>query len=458
MKVIICGGGRVGYNVAKYLSQDGATVSVIDANEDVLQSFSSLDVQTVHGSATYIPTLEKAGAQDADVILAVTRSDELNMLICQIASSVFSTKQKMARIRDQEYLSYRWSELFSPLHIPVDMVISPEYEVAEYIYENISYTGTFDIFSAFDNKLRSVATRCKEGAPFDQMPIKLLPQSYKDLPIKIIAITRKETTSICNDETVIKSGDIVHFIIEEKFLYQAMHLFGYDHTPVKQVIIVGGGAVGYLLANLIEGKKCGINLKIIEQNRARAEYIAPRLKHTIILNGSALDPNLLIEANISDTDTVVSVTNDERTNILTSILAKEYPVERTLSLVNTSTYDVLSSNFKVDALIHPHKITISNILRYIRRQQAVKPLHSLLDKAWELMEISVHEHAEGNGLSVQDIFKQTYGKIVCIMRNFNIVFPTSEERIMPEDKLLVLIKTQHRKKIENIFRTNYEFF
>ena len=185
------------------------------------------------------------------------------------------------------------------------------------------------------------------------------------------------------------------------------------------------------LANLIEGKNAVLT-KIIEQNRARAEYIAPRLKHTIILNGSALDPNLLIEANISDTDTVVSVTNDERTNILTSILAKEYPVERTLSLVNTSTYDVLSSNFKVDALIHPHKITISTSCAIYDASKAVKPLHSLLDKARELMEISVHEHIEGNGLSVQDIFKQTYGKIVCIMRNFNIVFPTSEERIMPD--------------------------
>lgn len=458
MKVIICGGGRVGHNVAKYLSHDGAIVSVIDENEDVLQSFSSLDVQTVHGSATYIPTLEKAGAKDADVILAVTRSDELNMLICQIASSVFGTKQKMARIRDQEYLSYRWSELFSPQHIPVDMVISPEYEVAEYIYKNISYTGTFDIFSAFDKKIRSVATRCKDGSAFDQMPIKLLPETYKDLPIKIIAVTQKEITTVCNDETIIRSGDIVHFIIEEKFLYQAMHLFGHDHTPVKQVIIVGGGAVGYLLANLIEEKKLGINLKIIEQSRTRAEHIAPRLKHTIILNGSGLDPNLLLEANINETDTVVSVTNDERTNILTSILAKEYPVERTLSLVNTSTYDALSSDFKVDALIHPHKITISTILRYIRRQQAVKPLHALLDKAWELIEISVDEHAEGNGLNVQDIFKQTYGKTVCIMRNFNIMFPNLEERIMADDKLLVLIKTQHRKKIENIFNTNYDFF
>lgn len=458
MKVIVCGAGQVGSNVARYLSEENISVSIIDPEIDVLQELNNIDILTVQGSATYIKTLEAAGIVGADAILAVTRSDEVNMLICQIASSLYEIPLKIARIRNQEYLSSKWASLYNKLHIPVDVIISPEREVASYIAENLAYTGGFDMFGLFEGTTQSIAAICTAESTLNGQPLKILSLNHANLPLRVIAIGRDRRILIPNENTVFQTNDIVYFIVKKENIHESLELFGHEHTELSRLLIVGGGAVGFSLAKHLEQENPDLIVKILEANKSRAEKIAPKLKKAIVLNGKGLDKELLLEANIQATDTVVSVTNDENVNVLMSLFAKEFDVKRTLALVNSDMYVPLSSSLKINALIHPHKITILSILKYIRSQRDLKTIHSFPDRSWELIEIQVQEDVEANGITVEDVYKKTYGHVVAIFRDDTLEFPDRYSHLYKGDVVAVLIKPQHRRKIENLFTFNHQFF
>lgn len=458
MKVIIAGAGQVGMNVARYLSDENISVSMIDPSVEVLQELNTIDILTVQGSATYIKSLEASGIADADVVLAVTRSDEVNMLICQIASSLYNIPLKIARIRNQEYLSSKWVSLYNHQNIPVDVIISPEREVAGYIAENLDYTGGFDMFSLFDNTVQSIATVCTPEAPLSGQPIKILSLSYANVPLRVLAISRDRRILIPTEDTVLQANDIVYFMALKDQLHEALGLFGHEPTELSRLLIVGGGAVGFSLAKHLEAETPDLIVKILESNKARAETIAPKLKKAIVLHGKGLEKELLLEANIQATDAVVSVTNDENVNVLMSLLAKEFNVKRTLSLVNSDMFIPLSSALKINALIHPHKITILSILKHIRNRRNLKTIHTLPDRSWELMEIQVQDDVEANGLTVDDVYKRTYGYVVAQWRDDHLLFPDKQYQLQYGDAIAMLIKPQHRRKVENLFTRNYQFF
>lgn len=458
MKVIVCGAGQVGANVARYLSEENISVSIIDPSIESLHEFNNIDILTVHGSATYIKTLEASGIKEADAILAVTRSDEVNMLICQLAASLYNTPLKIARIRNQEYLSSKWQALYSNDKIPVDIIISPEREVANYIAESLAYSGGFDMFSLFEDQVESISTICSQDSPLIGQPHKILSLNYSHLSLKIIAIGRDRKTILPNQDTVFQANDILHLIVKKDQLHEALALFGHEHIELSRLLIIGGGAVGFSLAKYLEHENPEVIVKILESNKSRAETIAPKLKKAIVLNGKGLDKELLLEANIHATDTVVSVTNDENVNVLMSLFAKEFEVKRTLSLVNSNTYIPLSSALKINALIHPHKITILSILKYIRNRRDLKTVHTLPDRSWELMEIQVQEDVEANGLSVEEVYKKTYGHVVAIWRDESLHFPDKTFLLAEGDIVAVMIKHQYRRKIENLFTLDYKFF
>lgn len=458
MKVIVCGSGQVGTSVARYLSEENISVSIIDPSIEVLQELNNIDILTVQGSATYIKVLEASGITEADAILAVTRSDEVNMLICQIAASLYNTPLKIARIRNQEYLSSKWSHLYARDNIPIDVIISPEREVASYIAENLSYTGGFDMFSLFDGVAQSIATLCTADSDLNGQPIKVLPLLHSAIPIKIMAIGRDRRTLVPNEETILQTNDVVHFIVKKNQLHDALALFGHEHTELSRLLIVGGGAVGFSLAKHLEHENPDLIVKLLESNKSRAETIAPKLRKAIVLHGKGLDKELLLEANIQATDTVVSVTNDENVNVLMSLFAKEFSVKRTLALVNSDMYIPLSSALKINALIHPHKITILSILKHIRSRRDLKTIHTLPDHSWELMEIQVQEDVEATGLTAEEVYKKTYGHVVAISRNEEILFTDKSIQLHKGDSVAVLIKPQHRRKLENLFASTHQFF
>ncbi len=458
MKVIVCGAGQVGTSVARYLSEENISVSIIDPSIEVLQELNNIDILTVQGSATYIKVLEASGIAEADAILAVTRSDEVNMLICQIAASLYNTPLKIARIRNQEYLSSKWSSLYNRDNIPVDVIISPEREVASYIAENLSYTGGFDMFSLFDGVAQSIATLCTADSDLNGQPIKVLHLLHSNIPIKIMAIGRDRRTLVPNEETILQPNDVVHFIVKKSQLHDALALFGHEHTELSRLLIVGGGAVGFSLAKHLEHENPDLIVKLLEANKSRAETIAPKLRKAIVLHGKGLDKELLLEANIQATDTVVSVTNDENVNVLMSLFAKEFHVKRTLALVNSDMYIPLSSALKINALIHPHKITILSILKHIRSRRDLKTIHTLPDHSWELMEIQVQENVEATGLTAEEVYKKTYGHVVAIWRDEEVLFADKSIQLHKGDSVAVLIKPQHRRKLENLFASNHQFF
>jgi trk system potassium uptake protein TrkA len=458
MKVIVCGAGQVGTSVARYLSEENISVSIIDPSIEVLQELNNIDILTVQGSATYINVLEASGIAEADAILAVTRSDEVNMLICQIAASLYNTPLKIARIRNQEYLSSKWASLYNRENIPVDVIISPEREVASYIAENLSYTGGFDMFSLFDGVAQSIATLCTADSPLNGQPIKVLQLLHSNVPIKIMAIGRDRRTLVPNQDTILHANDVVHFIVRKSQLHDALALFGHEHTELSRLLIVGGGAVGFSLAKHLEHEASDLIVKLLEANKSKAEAIAPKLRKAIVLHGKGLDKELLLEANIQATDTVVSVTNDENVNVLMSLFAKEFNVKRTLALVNSDMYIPLSSALKINALIHPHKITILSILKHIRSRRDLKTIHTLPDHSWELMEIQVQEDVEATGLTSEEVYKKTYGHVVAIWRDEELSFADTSIQLHKGDSVAVLIKPQHRRKLENLFASTHQFF
>lgn len=458
MKVIVCGAGQVGTSVARYLSEENISVSIIDPSIEVLQELNNIDILTVQGSATYIKVLEASGIAEADAILAVTRSDEVNMLICQIAASLYNTPLKIARIRNQEYLSSKWSSLYNRDNIPVDVIISPEREVASYIAENLSYTGGFDMFSLFDGVAQSIATLCTADSDLNGQPIKVLHLLHSNIPIKIMAIGRDRRTLVPNEDTILQTNDVVHFIVKKSQLHDALALFGHEHTELSRLLIVGGGAVGFALAKHLEHENSDLIVKLLESNKSRAETIAPKLRKAIVLQGKGLDKELLLEANIQATDTVVSVTNDENVNVLMSLFAKEFHVKRTLALVNSDMYIPLSSALKINALIHPHKITILSILKHIRSRRDLKTIHTLPDHSWELMEIQVQEDVEATGLTAEEVYKKTYGHVMAIWRDEELLFADKSIQLHKGDSVAVLIKPQHRRKLENLFASTHQFF
>lgn len=458
MKVVICGAGQVGSSVARYLSNENISVSIIDPSVDVLNEMNNIDMLTVQGSATYIKTLEAAGIASADAVIAVTRSDEVNMLICQIASSLYNIPLKIARIRNHEYLSSQWMSIYNKENIPVDVIISPEREVARYIAANMSYTGGFDMFTLFNNEIVSISTTCLHNAPLHLQPLKVLSLSYPQIPIKITAMTQGKKTIIPNEQTVFQENDIIHLMLKKEDVQEVLTLFGHQHTELSRLLIIGGGAVGFSLAKYLEYAAPSLIVKILESHKPRAEIIAPKLKKAIVLHGKGLDTNLLLEANIQSTDTVVSVTNDDNVNVLMSLVAKEFNVHRTLSLVNSDMYISLATSLKINALIHPHKITILSILKHIRNRQDIRTIHSLPNNLWSLLEITVQEDVEGNGLTVEEVYKKTYAHIVAIWRNAALIFPENNFQLHKNDKVAALIKPQHQRKIENLFTLHHSFF
>jgi trk system potassium uptake protein TrkA len=458
MKVIVCGAGQVGFNIARHLTAENNQVTIIDQSPDLVHKVTNtLDVRGIVGFASYPDVLEKAGAGDADMLIAVTHADEVNMVACQVAHSLFNLPTKMARVRAQSYLQPIWADLFSRDHLPIDVIISPEIEVARAIVHRLQAPGAFDMIPMADGKVRVIGVRVEEDCPIIDTPLRQLTTLFPDLHMMVIGIIRDGRTIVPTADDQMLPGDEVYFVVESGHVGRAMASFGHEETEAHRIVIVGGGNIGLFLAKDLEKNHPAVNAKVIELGKERAEFAAQTLSDTVVIHGDALDPEILDEANISATETIVTVTNDDEVNILSALLAKRSGCQRAISLVNNLTYEPLITTLGVDVVVVPRAITVSTILQHIRRGRILS-VRSLREGVGEVIEAEALDTSSVVGAPLREI-KLDKGIIIgAIVRDDKVMIPRGDTVIQVKDRVVLFAASQAVKKAEKMFAVRLEYF
>ncbi len=458
MKVIVCGAGQVGSNIARYLAAEGNDVTVVDQSPSLIQKIGdTLDVQAQVGFASHPDVLDQAGAADADMIIGVTLSDEVNMIACQVAHSLFDVPTKIARVRSQSYLTATWSKLFAREHIPIDVIISPEIEVARGIARRLQVPGAFDMIPLADGVVRVIGVICRESCPLVNTPLRQLTGLFPDLNIEVVAIVRNERPIIPNSDDQMIAGDEVYFVCDTNHVGRAMAAFGYEEMEARRIVILGGGNIGMCLAEELEARHPQVDTRVIELDMERAKQISQRVQRTMVLQGDSLDPEVLEEANVGAAETVVAVTNDDEANILASLLGKRYGCQRVITLINKLSYSPLVGPLGIDAVVSPRAITVSTILQHVRRGR-IRAVHSLKDGFAEILEAEALETASVINTPLKDI-KLPSGVIIgALVRKRQVIIPRPSTVIRPHDRVIILAAAGQVKKVEKMFAVRLEFF
>ncbi len=450
MKVIICGAGVIGSGIAKYLAREKTDVTIIDASEDLLCDISdSLDIQTLHGSSTHPDVLEKAGAGDAQLIIAVTNQDETNILTCQIAHTLFKVPLKIAYLKEAVYFDSKWN-IFGPDRIPIDILISPEREIARTIAQTIGVQGVFDLIPLAERQINVVGVRCGLQCPVAYTPLRQLSNLFPELEITILAILREDQLLIPKPEDEMLPGDDVYFIANQAHVMRAMQAFGHDQKIARNVLILGAGKIGLKLAQELEESSPDTTIKLIEINKASATEAAQHLKRSTILCGDVLDTQILIEANVSQTDSVIAVTNDNEVNILASLLAKRNGAGQAITLINNPAYSALVRPLGIDAIISPQDITISSILHHVR-QGRIRSIYTLHQGMGELIEAEVIESSPLMGNSIQAINDPNKFIVGAVIRDNQIMMANESLIFRRGDLVILFAKSNAVREAENLF-------
>lgn len=458
MKVIICGAGQVGASIANYLSEEGNHVTLIDQNANLIADINeSMNVTGIVGHASHPDVLERAGAADAEMLIAATHSDEVNMVACQVCHTLFNVPMKIARVRDQSYLNASWSNLFSRNELPIDVVISPEIEVAKAIANRLRVPGAFNIIPLADGLVRVVSVICKTTCPLINTPLKHLTSMFPDLAIEILAILRKDAKIIPTGNDEMRAGDEVYFVTSAEHLTRAMAAFGYDDPQTRRVLIVGAGKIGTKLAEDMRAHMPDISVRIVEANLDTAQRVSEKLGDITVLHGDALNREILEEASIGTTEAIVAVMNHDESNILVSMLAKQHGCERAITLINNPFFTPLVTTLGVDAIVNPRSITVSTILQHVRRGR-VKAAHSLRDGFAEVMEVEALDTSAIVNTPIREIKRPKDMIFGLIVRDNEVIVPKPDTVIRPDDRVIILAAHGQVKKVEQMFAVRPEYF
>ena len=458
MKVIVCGAGQVGFNIARHLALENNDVTVIDQSPELIRKVTdTLDVQGVIGHASHPDVLEQAGAADADMIIAVTYADEVNMMACQVAHSIFDVPTKIARVRHQSYLEPVWANLFSRDNMPIDVIISPEIEVARAVTRRLEVPGAFEMISLADDKVKLLGVRCEDTCPLVNTPLRQLTQLFPDLNIVIVGLMREDRPIVPTGDDQMLPGDEVYFVVDSDQVPRAMSAFGHEETAARRLLIFGGGNVGLFLAQEIENDHPWVNAKVIEANAERAELVASRLKSTVVIQGDVLDPEILAEANVGGTDTVVAVTNDDETNILGSLLARRYGCRRLITLINKPTYEPLINTLGIDVVVSPRNITVSTILQHVRRGR-IHSVHTLREGFGELIEAEALETSPLVGTPLREVDLPDGVLLGAIVRDGKMISPRGDTVVRARDRIVLFAAEEAVRKVETLFSVQLEYF
>ena len=451
MRILILGAGQVGRTAAFHLSREEANeVTVVDINEDILRDLQDrLDVRTIAGNASHPTILEAAGAQEADILVALTNSDEVNMMACEVAFTLYRTPTKIARIRSSEYTSR--PELFGDGSIPVDVFISPEQLVTEYVERLIRYPGALQVLDFADGKVRLVGVRALKGGLLVGHRLLELPQHLPKTDARVVAIYRNGKTIPPEGDTVIEDGDEVFFLAATSDIKRVMSELRRVDEPVRRVVIAGAGNIGYRLAKALEKNN---QVKLIERDARRARKVSELLENTIVLNGDAADEELLIEENIDSADVFAALTNSEEANILSAMLAKRLGAHKVMALINKPSYAELMESGSIDVAISPQTVTIGSLLAHVRRGDVVR-VHSLRRGAAEAIEAIVHGDERTSrvvGRKVEEIRLPEGTSIGAIVRGEDVIMAHHDAIVQSDDHLILFLSDRrHTDAVERLF-------
>ena len=457
MKILILGAGQVGSSAAYHLSREEANeVTVVDMRAEVLRELQDrLDIRTVVGHAAYPDVLERAGADDADIIVALTDTDETNMVACQVAYTVFHTPTKIARIRSAEYMNAR--KLFTQDAIPIDVRISPEQLVCEFIEQLILYPGALQVLDFAEGRVRLVGARADKRGSLVGQKIATLKEHIPNTEGRIAAIYRDGKSLQPEGDTIIREDDEVFFIAARQDVRVFMREMRHLEDPVRRVVIAGGGNIGVRLARALEQTN---QVKIIERDPERARIISEQLNKAIVLVGDAADEELLLEENIDNVDVFCALTNAEEANILSAMLARRLGAHKVMALINRPSYAELVESGSIDIAISPQQVTIGSLLAHVRRGDVVK-VHSLRRGAAEAIEAVAHGSAEDSkvvGRKIEDLDLPRGTSIVTIVRGDQAIM-AHHDTVIETDDHVILFMTDRRKidKIEDLFQVGVSF-
>ncbi len=458
MKILILGAGQVGSTAAFSLAREEANeVTIVDRNPDVLRELQDrLDVRTVVGNASHPDVLERAGCRDADIIIALTSSDEINMLACQIAFTLFRTPTRIARIRARALTSRE--QLFAPGGIPVDVAISPASLVTDYIEQLIRFPGALQVLDFADGRVRLVATRAHRGGALVGHPLRELPKHIPNVESRVVAMYRGGKGIIPDGDTVVQEDDEVFFIAARKDIRAVLREMRKLDDPVRKVVIAGGGNIGLDLARALE--KSNHQVKIIERDYQRARQISEQLTRTVVLHGDSADEELLLEENVDSADVFVAVTNAEEANILSAMLAKRLGASKVMALINKIAYAELVESGTIDIAISPQQITLGTLLAHVRRGDVVK-VHSLRRGAAEAIEAVAHGEARESrvvGRMVEEIRLPRGATISAVVRGDEVLMAHHDTLIQADDHVILFIADRRQiDEVERLFETGAGF-
>ncbi len=456
MKVIILGAGQVGSSVAATLASEQNDITMVDVDTPRLRELQDrLDLGVVHGHGSHPDVLRRAGAEDADLILAVTNSDETNMVACQIAYTMFHTPTKIARVRANEYLSH--PELFTYESLPIDVLISPEQVVTEYIQRLIEFPDALQVLDFANGKVRLVAVRSFHGGPLVGNELRYLREHMPGIQTRVAAIFRRGKPIFPTGDTILEAGDEVFFIAARKNIRAVMAELRRLDKPVKRVMIAGGGNIGMRLAKALENQ---YQVKIIDHNIEHTKRISAELERTIVLNGDAADANLLLEENIENTDVFCAMTNDDEANILSAMLAKRLGARKVMSIINRGEYVDLVQSDLIDIAISPQQVTIGSLLAHVRRGD-VAQVHSLRRGAAEAIEAVAHGDTKTSkviGRAINEIKLPPGTTIGAVVRGEEVIIAHSQLVIEAEDHVILFVVDKKRLvEVERLFQVGVTF-
>ena len=458
MKIIICGAGQVGWQIARHLSGEANDVSIVDNNAALVRrATDTLEVQGIVGFASHPDVLEQAGAREADMIIAATHSDEVNMLTCQVAHSVFNVTRKIARLRAQSYLDERYSELFRRDHLPIDVVINPEQEVSRAALRRIAAPSTFDIQDFLDGSVRLAGISLDGECPLLNTPLRQLTELFSSLKAIVVGVRRQGKLFAPEPGDQLFEGDQIYVVSESSDLARTLALFGKPLAKQERIVIIGAGNVGLGVAQALEAQRDRVRVKVIERDRGRAETAADTLERTIVLHGDGMDSDLLTEAAIDSADAVLAVTDDDKTNLLVCVRAKAMGCKMTIALVNDPSLAPLMDHLGIDAHINPRATTVSSILRHVRHGR-VRSIYTIGDGEAEVIEAQVLSTSPLAGRSIGNINFPEGALVGAVRKGGVFVKPTGTTELQEGDQLVIFVLRKDVPEIERLLQVAVEYF
>lgn len=451
MKIIVCGSGSVGRSIVSYLVKGSNDIIVIDKDQKRLDEIAKeYDVLPVLGDASHPDILERADIKNADIILAVTDMDEVNMVICQVAHTLFGVPRKIARIDNEVFLDPIWGVLFNEKNIPIDLIISPDIEIAENILRILKFPGCFDILPIFNNAAYVMTLKITENSPFSDVPVMQISRNDEDLDIAIVNILRENQSFIPQWDDVLKPGDEINVIVKKDAVYNTIASFGLEKPTNERLVIFGGNQIAAYLGSQIEHDDTVVNCRIIEDNIDNARRLARDLSHVVVIHGEMMSDVILSEADLNHADASIAVTTNDKDNLLASLLSSKRGVNIPLSVVNTPSYSNLMDDIGNSVLVDRASITISKLLKEIRKTK-MNDAYSLSRGNAEIWEISIKEETPLSGKKINMLNLPSGSKIIALKRGEEIIYCDNTTVLQNKDDIILYVEARAIRQAEKIF-------